>query len=71
MVQPAPNTEALTTREKEILKLIAGGKLNMEIAELLSISVRTVETHRTNIMTKLDLKKTADLVRYAFQKGLA
>ena len=59
----------LTTRETEVLKLIAEGKANKEIADALFISVHTVERHRANIMAKLDLKKTADLVRYAIQKG--
>jgi len=51
------------------LKLIAEGKSGREIADLLSISVRTVEHHRANLMAKLTLKKTADLVKYAIQKG--
>ena len=59
----------LTARETEVLKLIAEGKANKEIADALFISVHTVERHRANIMAKLDLKKTADLVRYAIQKG--
>jgi len=59
----------LTTREREVLNLIAEGKSNKEIAEHLFISVHTVKRHRTNIMDKLNLKKTADLIRYAIQKG--
>ena len=59
----------LTNRETEVLKLIAEGKANKEIADVLFISVHTVERHRANIMAKLDLKNTADLVRYAIQKG--
>jgi DNA-binding NarL/FixJ family response regulator len=59
----------LTMREKEVLKLIADGKSNKEIADLLFVSVHTVERHRANIMEKLNLKKTADLVKYAIQKG--
>lgn len=59
----------LSTREREVLKLIAEGKSNKETAELLSISVHTVERHRANIMIKLNLKKTADLVKYAIEKG--
>ena len=61
--------ERLTIREREVLKLIAEGKSSKEIGELLFISVRTVERHRANIMEKLNLKKTADLVKYAIQKG--
>lgn len=59
----------LTNREKEVLKLLAEGKSNKEIAAILFISVHTVERHRSNIMAKLNLKKTADLVKYAVQKG--
>lgn len=59
----------LTPREKEVLKLIAEGKTSREIGELLFISVRTVERHRANIMDKLQIRKTADLVRYAIQEG--
>lgn len=59
----------LTTRESEVLKLIAEGKANKEIADVLFISVHTVERHRANIMAKLNLKNTADLVRHAIHKG--
>jgi DNA-binding NarL/FixJ family response regulator len=59
----------LTTRETEVLKLIAEGKSNKEIADLLFVSVHTVERHRANLMAKLNMKKTADLVKYAVQKG--
>jgi DNA-binding NarL/FixJ family response regulator len=59
----------LTNREREILSLIAGGKSNKEIADMLYISVHTVERHRANLMDKLDFKKTADLVKYAIEKG--
>jgi len=61
--------ESLSSREKEVLQLIAGGKSNKDIAEALHISVRTVESHRANIMVKLDLKNVADLVKYAVRKG--
>ncbi len=61
--------EPLTVREREIIKLIAEGKSSKEIGELLFISSRTVQHHRANIMRKLDIKKTADLVKYAIQKG--
>jgi DNA-binding NarL/FixJ family response regulator len=61
--------EPLTLREREVLKLIAEGKSSKEIADLLFISPRTAERHRANIMEKLNLKKTADLVKYAIQKG--
>ena len=61
--------EILTPREKEVIKLIADGKSSKEIGNLLFISVRTVERHRANIMNKLGIKKMADLVKYAIQKG--
>jgi len=63
--------EHLTTRETEIVKLVAEGKANKDIASLLCISTRTVETHRANIMRKLSLNKTADLVRYALLSGVS
>lgn len=63
------SSEPLTARRKEVLKLIAGGKSNREIAEILFIGVRTVESHRAQIMARLGLNSTADLVKYAMQKG--
>lgn len=60
----------LTAREREVLKLITEGKTNGEIAAELGVSIRTVETHRANIMSKLGLKNTAELVKYAIQNGL-
>lgn len=60
--------DRLTTREREVLKLVAEGRSNKEIAALLYISVRTVENHRASIMKKLGLKATADLVKYAIRK---
>jgi DNA-binding NarL/FixJ family response regulator len=65
---PLPQ-EPLTFREREIIKLIAEGKSSKNIADLLFISSRTVQHHRANIMRKLRFKKTADLVKYAIQKG--
>jgi len=65
----SPKMEQLTGREKEVLKLIAEGKRSKEIADLLLISTRTVERHRANIMQKLEVKKTADIMRHATQKG--
>ena len=62
-------SEPLTTREREVLKLIAEGKPNKEIANFLYISVRTVESHRANIMKKLNLENTIDLIKYAIHKG--
>ncbi|HXG39041.1 MAG TPA: response regulator transcription factor [Bacteroidota bacterium] len=60
----------LTKREKEILSLVVEGLTNQQIADKLFISPRTVDTHRTNIMQKLDLHDVASLVRYAIKHGL-
>ena len=60
----------LTAREREVLKLIAEGNTNQDIADLLCLSRKTVETHRSNIMDKLDLHKVTDLVKYAIRDGL-
>jgi DNA-binding NarL/FixJ family response regulator len=65
-----PDKDVLTVRQKEILTLIAEGKTNTEIASCFNISRRTVEHHRTNLMQRLGLKNTAELVRYAFQKEI-
>jgi two-component system response regulator NreC len=62
--------DLLSTREKEILQILASGKTNREIADLLYISVATVETHRTNIFQKLHLHNLAELILYAVRKGL-
>jgi NarL family two-component system response regulator LiaR len=60
----------LTDREKEVLRLIAEGKSNKEIAEILFLSVKTVMAHRTNIMEKLDIHSRTELVKYAIRQGL-
>ena len=62
--------EQLTVREREVLQLIAEGRKTREIAELLYISIKTVETHRAHIMNKLDIHSTAELTRYAMRKGI-
>jgi len=62
--------EALTTREREVLHLAAEGYSNAEIAARLSISPRTAETHRANMMRKLDLRNQTDLIRYALRRGI-
>jgi DNA-binding NarL/FixJ family response regulator len=60
----------LTPREREILQLLAEGKTNKEVAGLLGISVKTAETHRANIMLKLDFHSVTDLVRYAVRNKI-
>jgi DNA-binding NarL/FixJ family response regulator len=62
--------DTITQREREVLKLLGEGYQNKEIAELLNISVKTVEKHRANIMSKLDLHNAAALTAYAIEKGL-
>lgn len=66
----APSLNILTKREQQILRLVAGGLANKNIANELNISVRTVETHRNNLTNKLGIKATAGLVKYAMTKGL-
>ncbi len=69
-VEKADSLEILSPREREILQLIAEGNTNVVIAEKLSLSVRTVESHRAHTMSKLRFGSQADLVRYAIQQGL-
>ncbi|HKW14260.1 MAG TPA: response regulator transcription factor, partial [Candidatus Krumholzibacteria bacterium] len=63
-------TDLLTGREREVLQLVAEGKTSKEIASVLDVSVKTAETHRANIMNKLDIHETAGLVRYAIRHGM-
>lgn len=67
--QAGPKND-LTHRQKQILQLIAQGKTNREISEILCISLRTVQTHRAKLMERLNLHSTADLTRYAIREGL-
>jgi DNA-binding NarL/FixJ family response regulator len=60
----------LTDREKEVLQLLAEGRTNKEVAAVLEVGVSTVETHRANLMQKLDLHNTAEIVLYAVRKSL-
>jgi two-component system response regulator NreC len=62
--------ERVTPREREVLQLIAEGHRNREIAELLHISVKTVETHRAHLLEKLGVRSTAELTQYAIRKGV-
>jgi two-component system response regulator NreC len=61
---------ALSPREREVLQLIAEGKTSREIAEILNLSVKTVQSHRTSLMQKLDLHDRGDLIKYAIQKKI-
>jgi DNA-binding NarL/FixJ family response regulator len=67
---PLDPYEELTNREREVLHLVAAGHSSTEIAERLSISSRTVETHRANMMRKLNLNSQTDLIRYALKRGI-
>ena len=62
--------DLLTPREREVLQLIAEGKSNKEVADMLNLSVYTVETHRGNLMEKLNLKGVPELILYAVRKGI-
>jgi DNA-binding NarL/FixJ family response regulator len=67
---PAAVHCVLTPREREVIQLVAEGKTTKEIASALSLSVKTAETHRTNLMRKLDLHSVADLTLYAVRNGI-
>lgn len=67
---PSRNEPRLTAREREVLQLVAEGETHQQIAEILHISVRTVDTHCNNIMKKLDIHDTAGLVTYAIKNGI-
>jgi DNA-binding NarL/FixJ family response regulator len=69
-VQATRDKPELTTREREIVQLLAEGKSNKEIAALLDLSAKTVETHRHNLMTKLGLHSLSELVRYAVRNRI-
>jgi DNA-binding NarL/FixJ family response regulator len=68
--QSSASSAALSNREREIMVLLANGKPNREIGKLLNISVRTVDTHRSNILKKLGFKTNAELVKLAIAEGL-
>jgi DNA-binding NarL/FixJ family response regulator len=67
---PESPRSRLTAREREIVQLLAEGKSNKEVAAVLNISIKTAETHRTNIMNKLDLRSVTELVRYAVRNNM-
>ncbi|PKP19030.1 MAG: DNA-binding response regulator [Bacteroidetes bacterium HGW-Bacteroidetes-21] len=62
--------QCLTSREKEVLRMVAEGWSNQEIADQLTISIRTVETHKTNVMQKIGAKTVVDLVKFAIRKKI-
>jgi DNA-binding NarL/FixJ family response regulator len=68
--RPQLTLSTLSHREREVVQLIAEGKINKQVAQALNISIKTVETHRATAMQKLSLRTTADLVRYAVRNNL-
>jgi len=68
--QPADPYDNLTPREKQVLQLIAESKTNRQVAQELNISIKTVQTHRANLMNKLDIHDQTSLVKYAIRRGL-
>ena len=70
LAKSALPADPLTAREREVLQLVAEGNTTKEVARLLGISAKTVESHRTRIMKKLDTPNTAGVVRYAIRRGL-
>lgn len=70
VVDEKPFKDRLTAREREVVQLLAEGKTSKEVAVTLNLSVKTAETHRTNVMRKLDLHSVADLVRYAVRNNI-
>jgi DNA-binding NarL/FixJ family response regulator len=62
--------DSLTSREREVIQLLAEGRTSKEVAVTLNLSVKTAETHRTNLMRKLGLHSVADLTRYAVRNGI-
>jgi len=69
-VQVEASDDVLTPREREVLQLIAEGNSNRQIAEILCVSIKTVQTHRSNIMAKLDLHDRSELIKYAIRKKI-
>lgn len=69
-LQPEQQDNSLSAREREVLQLIAEGYTNKQIAEILAISIKTVQSHRANLMRKLDLHDRGELIKYAIQKKI-
>lgn len=70
LTHTTPGISPLTTRERQVLQLVAEGRTSKEIADCLTLGVKSVESYRTRIMQKLDIHHTAGLVRYAIREGL-
>ena len=62
--------DTLTSRERQVLLLVAAGKTTKEVAVILGVGVKTAETHRTKLMKKLNIHSTAEVVHYAIRRGL-
>ncbi len=62
--------DRLTTREREVVRLIAEGKSSKDVGDVLEMSVKTVETHRANVMRKLQVHSVSELVRYAIRNSI-
>ncbi len=69
-IRPVEEADGLSPREREVLQLIAEGHTNKQIAEILNISIKTVQAHRTSLMQKLDLHDRGELIKYAIQKKI-
>ena len=67
---PDISADGLTSRERQVLLLVAAGKTTKEVAVILGVGVKTAETHRTRLMKKLDIHSTAGMVHYAIRRGL-
>jgi DNA-binding NarL/FixJ family response regulator len=70
LAQTSPAVSPLTARERQVLQLVAEGRTSKEIAQSLTLGVKSVEAYRTRIMQKLDIHHTAGLVRYAIREGM-
>ena len=69
-IRKGDSVDGLSPREREVLQLIAEGYTNKEMAEILCISIKTVQAHRYNLMAKLDLHDRGELIKYAIQKKI-
>jgi two-component system response regulator NreC len=69
-LNPSEADDSLSPREREVLQLIAEGYTNKQIAEILTVSIKTVQSHRGSIMSKLDLHDRSELVKYAIRKKI-